>query len=86
MNVYGHGAPGPAPEDRGVGLSAAARPLVSASQKWTAAEPAWRLSEDDHDLRAIVAFLEQMPTLAPRAHQAMERAAEAREQTQGIGG
>ncbi|QKT02835.1 cytochrome c [Ectothiorhodospiraceae bacterium 2226] len=88
--VYCHGAPGVAPEDLGLGLWPPAPPLVDAPRKWTSAElfwitkygikmtgmPAWRLTEDDEDLWAIVAFLEYMPNLSPRDYQAMEQAVE----------
>ncbi|MGH8609450.1 MAG: c-type cytochrome [Gammaproteobacteria bacterium] len=82
--VQCHGAPGIARDDLGKGLLPLPNNLVQTAREWPPAElywvskygirmtgmPAWGYRLADHELWAIVAFLKQMPLLAPKDYRA----------------
>ncbi len=82
--VQCHGAPGVAPDDLGKGLLPLPNNLVQTAREWPPAElywvsrygikmtgmPAWGYRLADQELWAIVAFLKQMPLLAPKNYRA----------------
>jgi mono/diheme cytochrome c family protein len=79
-----HGAPGLAPERHALAVQPVPRPLTNALSEWQPRElfwiarngirmsgmPAWHGRLEDEDLWAIVAFLQELPTLAPTAYRA----------------
>lgn len=84
-----HGAPGVDIDDVGKGLNPLPPELVEAVKDWKPNElfwitkngirmtgmPAWGVSYADNDLWALVAFMQQLPSLTPAAYQAMGTAA-----------
>jgi mono/diheme cytochrome c family protein len=80
-----HGAAGMAPAEIGLSMQPLPGPLIDAATRWNARElhwiirhglkmsgmPAWRYRLSDDDQWAVVAFLETMPTLEPRAQQTL---------------
>lgn len=85
-----HGAPGVPPSGIGLGIMPTAPYLMETTRKWTPAElywiikygikmtamPSWRPTQDERDIWALVAFLQELPALSPQAYQAMARALE----------
>lgn len=77
-----HGAPGFAQSDHGQAMQPVPGPLVDAARRWKPAElywitrngikmsgmPAWEFHLADHELWAVVAFMQHMPTLTPQAY------------------
>lgn len=80
-----HGAPGVAPAPYALGMTPVPTNLVSTVREWPPAElfwiikfgikmsgmPAWQFRLADDEIWAIVAFLQRLPTLSPRAYQAL---------------
>lgn len=85
-----HGAPGVAPSGIGLGIMPTAPYLMETRRKWTPAElywiikygikmtamPSWRPTQDERDIWALVAFLQELPALSPQAYQTMAQALE----------
>lgn len=85
-----HGAPGVPPSGIGLGIMPTAPYLMETARKWTPAElywiikygikmtamPSWRPTQDERDIWALVAFLQELPALSPQAYQAMAQALE----------
>jgi mono/diheme cytochrome c family protein len=77
-----HGAPGFAQSDHGQAMQPVPGPLVDAARRWKPAElywitrhgikmsgmPAWEFHLADHELWAVVAFMQHLPTLTPAAY------------------
>ncbi|WP_143684877.1 c-type cytochrome [Variovorax sp. KK3] len=77
-----HGGPGVAQGDIGKSMQPLPGPLVDARRHWNTRElywvtkhgirmsgmPAWEYRLSDHDLWAVVAFLERLPDLTPAAY------------------
>lgn len=77
-----HGGPGFAQSDFGKGMQPVPGPLVDAARRWKAAElywitrngikmsgmPAWEFHLADDDLWAVVAFMQRLPALTPKAY------------------
>jgi len=80
--VQCHGAPGVAQNDIGKSMQPVPGPLVDAMQRWRPRElywitrhgikmsgmPAWGHRLDDGQIWDVVAFIERLPTLSPRAY------------------
>ncbi|MGH6612256.1 MAG: c-type cytochrome [Burkholderiaceae bacterium] len=87
--VQCHGAPGVAPAPFALGLLPAPANLPATAREWTPAEvfwtvkhglkmtgmPAWKFRLPEEDIWAIVAFVRQLPTIAPLEYQALRRLA-----------
>ena len=77
-----HGGPGFAQSDWGKSMQPVPGPLVDATRRWTAGElywitrhgikmsgmPAWEYHLANEDLWAVVAFVQQLPALTPKAY------------------
>lgn len=77
-----HGGPGVAPNDIALGMQPVPGPLVNARMRFKAREiywitlngitmsgmPAWKLQLSEHDVWAVVAFIERLPQLSPLAY------------------
>lgn len=77
-----HGAPGFAQSDIGKSMQPLPGPLVDATRHWSAAQlywitkngikmsgmPAWEYHLADDELWAVVAFLQRLPALTPKAY------------------
>ena len=86
--VQCHGAPGVAQNDIGKSMQPVPGPLVDAIQRWRPRElywitrhgikmsgmPAWEFRLDDGQMWDVVAFIERLPTLSPRAYAAATEA------------
>ncbi len=89
--LHCHGAAGVAPADTGLAMQPLPGPLLDAGQRFDARElhwivrhglkmsgmPAWRYRLADADQWAVVAFVQALPALEPRAQQAMLASADA---------
>jgi mono/diheme cytochrome c family protein len=78
-----HGGPGFAQSDYGQSMQPVPGPLIDASARWKPGElywitrhgikmsgmPAWEYHLSDGDLWAVVAFMQTLPTLTPKAYQ-----------------
>lgn len=87
-----HGAPGVPPGDAAKGMLPSPDNLVETARAMEPAEifwvvknglkmtgmPAWQFRFDDGEIWAIVAFVEQLPSISPRDYRMMERALEDR--------
>ena len=85
-----HGAPGVAPESFALGMTPSPANLAYAAREWPARQlfwtikrglkmtgmPAWAFRLDDHDIWAIVAYLEVMPGESPQDYRAAASRAE----------
>ncbi|MGO4677552.1 cytochrome c [Bosea sp. 2YAB26] len=86
--VYCHGAPGKDPTDIGKGLNPEPPFLPDTIQHWSAAEILWIVkngvrmtgmpsfadTHSDDDLRAVVAFVQKLPTMTEEQYAAYEKA------------
>ncbi|GAU86128.1 cytochrome c [Bosea sp. BIWAKO-01] len=86
--VYCHGAPGKDPTDIGKGLNPEPPFLPDTIQRWNAAEIFWIVkngvrmtgmpsfadTHSDDDLRAVVAFVQKLPTMTEEQYATYEKA------------
>jgi mono/diheme cytochrome c family protein len=90
MCVECHGAPGAPRSEMGNDMYPRGPQLIRAAKNWKPEElywitkngikmtgmPAWGLTTDDHELWALVAFMEQLPSISPERYHEMAEGTE----------